>query len=97
MMLLGPDGGITPPKADQGRRASSRAGSGTCWAQVGSMVCTVGPVACRDERNADGARTATLLTPIPPHLTGNDAWTQDSVSSFRLHRDESATLMTSSS
>ena len=50
-----------------------------------------------EEIKADGARTTTLLSPTPTHLTGKDAWAQDSVSSWRLHSDVRAFLMTSSS
>ena len=64
---------------------------------AGKMVGTVEPKARMEEMKAEGARATTLLTPTPPHLTGKDAWAQDSVSSLRLHSDVRALLMTSSS
>ncbi len=49
-----------------------------------------------EDRKAEGARSTTLRTPVPPHLTGSDACIQESSSSFMLAMDDSAFLMTSS-
>src|SRR6267154_860086 len=48
------------------------------------------------ERNAEGARSTVLLTPIPPHLTGREACSHESAVSLTLHIDSRASLMTSS-
>jgi len=49
-----------------------------------------------EERNADGARSTVLLTPIPPHLTGREACVQESELSLTLHIEARASLTTSS-
>jgi hypothetical protein len=50
----------------------------------------------QDERNADGARSTVLLTPIPPHLTGRLACAHESELSLALQIEARASLMTSS-
>ena len=65
-------------------------------ARPGSRVCIIEAETSIDDKNADGARSSTLLTPIPPNLTGSDACAQASASSLRLPRLASVFLMTSS-
>jgi len=50
----------------------------------------------KEERNADGARSTVLLTPMPPHLTGREACVQESELSLTLQIEARASLMTSS-
>lgn len=52
--------------------------------------------ASQDERNADGARSTVLLTPMPPHLTGRLACAQESELSLALQIEARASLTTSS-
>jgi hypothetical protein len=47
-----------------------------------------------EERNDPGASSVVPLTPIPPHLTGSEACTQDPSSSLTLHNDDTASLRT---
>jgi hypothetical protein len=60
------------------------------------MVSRKELAAWMEDRKAEGARSTTLRTPVPPHLTGSDACIQESSSSFMLAMDDSAFLMTSS-
>jgi len=60
------------------------------------MVSRKELAAWMEDRKAEGARSTTLRTPVPPHLTGSDACVQESSSSFMLAMDDSALLMTSS-
>jgi len=51
--------------------------------------------ACKEERNADGARSTVLLTPMPPHLTGREACAHASELNLALHIEARASLTTS--
>ena len=72
VQLAIPVGALVPPRSCHRDKAQSNAGSGDCKAHVGSSVCIVEDKASNEERNADGARSAVLLTLIPPHLTGTE-------------------------
>src|ERR1043165_575565 len=97
MLLSGSTRTHLPPSDCQEAKAKSIDGSGVICVQDGSKRSTMAFDESKEDRKADGARSVTFLTPIPPHLTGSEACAQDSSVSFTLVIDETMPLITSSS